>query len=88
MRLTDEERRIHALAEATALEEFVTGDQARMLMMWVITRLVRGMTKADLDIAAKLAESKKADAATQVKLDEVKRKTMLAQERAVSGPRH
>jgi hypothetical protein len=53
------------------------GDQARVLFMWVLTRLVHGMTQVDLDIARNLAEPKKADAGLQVWIDEVRRKATL-----------
>ena len=77
MDMTDGDRRIHTFAEAFAVEEFVKGDQARVPLMWVLTRLVHGITQVGLDVASNLAESKKVDAGLQVWIDEVRRKATL-----------
>lgn len=58
------------------------GDEARVLSTWVLSRLVHGMTQVDLDIAMNLVESKKANAALQVRMDQVRRKPVHVWERS------
>ena len=61
MEMTDQDRSIHACAEALALEEVLEGDVARVLFMRVLARVMRGMTTDDVDAARALVASKRAD---------------------------
>jgi hypothetical protein len=73
MKMTDNDGRIQTIAEVWALEGFLEGEEAQVLSTWVISCLVHGVTQVDLDIAINLFESKRANAALQVWMDEARR---------------